>query len=417
MSVSSPGDVPAVPDKLRSALKPAQAAALAELEAGGLSELTRARYEEIGAVSRSQAAYDLADMVTLGILERVGTGRATRYRLPGTPSEQHAPRERGPKQSPERPRRPTRRGGRARKWTDARIRSELEAFCAANGHWPRASEFRRAGRSDLYLAASRYGGIDHWAAELGFRKRPSRQPRLRIPAILWQRAGEWALTGATMIAVIGLAALLIEFDRGPWRLISADPAEEGEPLARTEGRDGREAAQAERSAPREKSRAEGATKPAAARAASGPRAAFADVRLVARGGSCWLSVRRGSAGKTIYEGTLVAGRTLHVRGKRLWLRLGAPHNLVARVDGRRLDLPKRTSTVLISRRGLRVLRVASPAPPPPAEEPQVDFDTPVLASSTVTTNSSTGSGGGSPSPEPAPPPASPPSPDPKPRQP
>jgi hypothetical protein len=405
--------VPAVPDKLRSALKPAQAAALAELETGGLPELTRARYEEIGAVSRSQAAYDLADMVTLGILERVGTGRATRYRLPGTRIDGDAPSERVHKPAAETPARRTRTGGRRRKWTDERIRAELRAFCGANRHWPRASEFRRAGLSDLYLAASRYGGIDHWAAELGLRKRPSRRPRIRIPAIAWQRAGGWALTGATMMAVIGVAALLIEFDRGPWRLVSPGPAEEGEPVARTGGGDGREPAPAKQSAPREKSGAGGPVEPAAMRAGSKPRAVFADVRLAARGGSCWLSVRRGSAaGNTIYEGTLVAGRRLHVRGQRLWMRLGAPSNLVARLDGRRLDLPERTSTVLITRRGMRVLRVASFAPP---EEPEVVFDTPVLAS-TVTSSSSTGSGG-SPSPEPAPPPSSPPSPDPKPRQP
>jgi hypothetical protein len=406
--------VPAVPDKLRSALKPAQAAALAELETGGLSELTRARYEEIGAVSRSQAAYDLADMVTLGILERVGTGRATRYRLQGSRIEQDAPHRQPPKQIAERPRGGTRRGGRKRKWTDERIRSELEAFCAANGHWPRASEFRQAGRIDLYLAASRYGGIDHWAAELGLRERPTRRPRIRIPATLWQRTGGWALAGMTMAAVIGLAALLIELDRGPWRLVSAAPAEEGEPLARTGGQDGREAAPTERSAPHADSRADSPAKPAVGRAGSRPQAAFAELRLVARGGSCWLSVRRGSAaGQTVYEGTLVAGRELHLRGKRLWLRLGAPHNLVARLDERRLDLPERTSTVLITRRGLRVLREASPAPP---EEPEIDFEAPVLASSTVTTSSPTGSGG-SPSPEPAPSAAPPPSPDPKPRQP
>jgi hypothetical protein len=406
--------VPAVPDKLRSALKPAQAAALAELETGGLSELTRARYEEIGAVSRSQAAYDLADMVTLGILERVGTGRATRYRLQGSRIEQDAPHRQPPKQIAERPRGGTRRGGRKRKWTDDRIRSELEAFCAANGHWPRASEFRQAGRIDLYLAASRYGGIDYWAAELGLRERPTRRPRIRIPATLWQRTGGWALAGMTMAAVIGIAALLIEVDRGPWRLVSAGPAEEGEPLARTGGRDGREGPPAERSAPREQSMADSPAEPAAGRAGSGPQAAFADVRLVARGGSCWLSVRRGSAaGQTAYEGTLVSGRELRLRGKRLWLRLGAPHNLVARLDGRRLDLPERTSTVLITRRGLRVLREASPAPP---EEPEIDFEAPVLASSTVTTSSPTGSGG-SPSPEPAPSAAPPPSPDPKPRKP
>jgi hypothetical protein len=66
---------------LRPVLKPAQEHVLAELADGGTEEFTRSTYEEIAHVSRSQAAYDLADLVKLGLVDRLGAGRATRYRI------------------------------------------------------------------------------------------------------------------------------------------------------------------------------------------------------------------------------------------------------------------------------------------------------------------------------------------------
>ena len=132
-------------------LKPSQRLALESLARADAADLTRARYEELTGVSRSQAAYDLTELVEAGLLVRVGGGRATRYRLP------HAADS-----------------GR-RRWTDERIRSELASFCANRTTWPSAGEFKAAGRSDLYVAASRYGGIGFWAAELGF-PRVDRRP-------------------------------------------------------------------------------------------------------------------------------------------------------------------------------------------------------------------------------------------------
>jgi hypothetical protein len=117
--------------------------------------LTRARYEELSGVSRSQAAYDLAELVEHGILERVGSGRATRYRIvhATTPGK----------------------GGR-RRWTQERIRAALEDFCAGRDAWPSAAEFKGAGRFDLYVAASRYGGIRFWTTELGLTREPQPVP-------------------------------------------------------------------------------------------------------------------------------------------------------------------------------------------------------------------------------------------------
>jgi hypothetical protein len=141
-------------------LKPAQQRVLGVLKSEGASRLTRARYEELSGVSRSQAAYDLAELVEHGILERLGSGRATRYRIvhvsaPG-------------------------RSGR-RRWTPERIRAGLESFCDGRETWPSATEFKRAGHFDLYVAASRYGGIRFWTSELGLTREPKPVPPATAP--------------------------------------------------------------------------------------------------------------------------------------------------------------------------------------------------------------------------------------------
>jgi hypothetical protein len=162
-------------------LKPAQRRALDALANGDRSDLTRARYQELAGVSRSQAAYDLADLVEAGILVRVGAGRATSYRL--APAQQSSSR---------------------RRWTSDRIREELAAFCSGRTSWPSAGEFKRAGRSDLYVAASRYGGIGFWATELGL-SRPGAtvvdEPRRRA---LFRGRAKPALA-AVLLAVLGAA--------------------------------------------------------------------------------------------------------------------------------------------------------------------------------------------------------------------
>jgi DNA-binding transcriptional ArsR family regulator len=164
----------------RFQLKPAQQQVLDALPARGDSELTRAQYEELAGVSRSQAAYDLAELVEAGILHRVGNGRATRYRLDRA-----------------------REGGGQRRWTSERIRAELEAFCAGRATWPSAAEFKAADRGDLYVAASRYGGIGQWADELGFnRPRGSTSSTPERPSL----RGRIAWAGAGALAALGVAA-------------------------------------------------------------------------------------------------------------------------------------------------------------------------------------------------------------------
>jgi hypothetical protein len=60
---------------------------------------------------------------------------------------------------------------RPRHWTEERIRQELEQFCASRDVWPTEREFLEAGLGSLYRAASRSGGIPHWADWLGLERR------------------------------------------------------------------------------------------------------------------------------------------------------------------------------------------------------------------------------------------------------
>jgi hypothetical protein len=170
-------------------LKPTQQRAVAALTADPAAELTRGQYEELAGVSRSQAAYDLAELVEAGLLDRIGNGRATRYRL-------------------------AREGGTQRHWTNERIFAELEAFCADRETWPSAGDFKSAGRGDLYVAASRYGGIAHWTEALGFARATRNEKPVPQPSPLRTKL-KWA--GAGAVAALGLAAaagaIVVSLDR------------------------------------------------------------------------------------------------------------------------------------------------------------------------------------------------------------
>jgi hypothetical protein len=165
------------PVSAREELKPAQQRALAFLRARREAELTRGGYQELANVSRSQAAYDLAELVETGVLERIGRGRSTRYVLARHPNHTR------------------------RHWTSERIRAELAGFCNGRGRWPSAAEFKAAGHADLYVAASRYGGVAFWAAELGLARGARRWEKPSIArlklSLSWATIG--ALTGAIAV--------------------------------------------------------------------------------------------------------------------------------------------------------------------------------------------------------------------------
>jgi hypothetical protein len=165
-----------------SELKPAQRRALLALESERGIFLTRSEYERITGVGRSQAAYDLSELVSAGRLIRVGGGRSTRYVLPHEPSSQ-------------------------RHWTSDRIRRELEAFCQGRSAWPTASEFKTAGRGDLYVAASRYGGVAHWASELGLHRFGRLHAARTTRAPLRSRLA-WGFAGALAAGVLASVAVV-----------------------------------------------------------------------------------------------------------------------------------------------------------------------------------------------------------------
>jgi cytoskeletal protein RodZ len=79
--------------------------------------------------------------------------------------------------------------------------------------------------------------------------------------------------------------------------------------------------------------------------------------LVASRGSSWLWVRSGSAtGPTVYQGTLLQGKTLRVSlaGGPVWIRIGDPPNLDVHVGGRIVHgLPTQVGNVLLTRSGIR----------------------------------------------------------------
>jgi hypothetical protein len=194
----------------RNELKPAQRLALSALNDGETGELTREQYQQLAGVSRSQAAYDLAELVERGVVERVGGGRSTRYRLArrSQPSQRH--------------------------WTNERIRAALVELCAGRKTWPSAGDFKTAGHTDLYVAASRYGGIGFWASELGF-ERPGRaaQPQRRIQPM--RPRLRWAAAGAALAAVLFTAAGAVLYPRHgtPARNAAGRQAEQAAAAGRT----------------------------------------------------------------------------------------------------------------------------------------------------------------------------------------
>ena len=81
--------------------------------------------------------------------------------------------------------------------------------------------------------------------------------------------------------------------------------------------------------------------------------AVARIVLVARRGRCWLSVHLGSAtGRSVYERTLEQGRTARFVSTRLWIRIGAPWNLDATLNGKAAQLPASTGDVVLTAAGL-----------------------------------------------------------------
>jgi hypothetical protein len=82
--------------------------------------------------------------------------------------------------------------------------------------------------------------------------------------------------------------------------------------------------------------------------------------LAADKGDCWMQVRaRSASGELLYEGTLQQGQTQRfTKWKRLWIQLGAPVYLDARLNGKHAKLPTRPSIVVVTAKGVRVVSTA-----------------------------------------------------------
>ena len=110
--------------------------------------------------------------------------------------------------------------------------------------------------------------------------------------------------------------------------------------------------------PKASAQAKARAKPAKPRRTSPAPAARKLARLVvtAKRGDSWLVVHRGSPiGELEYEGTLLRGRTEAFEGRKLWVSLGAPENVVVKLNGRRAVLPRTTGPVdlAVTRKGLK----------------------------------------------------------------
>jgi uncharacterized protein DUF4115 len=94
---------------------------------------------------------------------------------------------------------------------------------------------------------------------------------------------------------------------------------------------------------------------------SKPKAAQRTARLVltAGRGSSWLEVHVAErTGKRLYRDTLARGRSVRFSGESLWLRIGRPASLKATLNGKALSLPPRTATIVVTRKGIRVIKLA-----------------------------------------------------------
>jgi uncharacterized protein DUF4115 len=76
--------------------------------------------------------------------------------------------------------------------------------------------------------------------------------------------------------------------------------------------------------------------------------------VAATRGDSWLVVRSGSgAGRVLYQGTLIQGKTLRLSSSRLWMRVGAGANLDVSINGKSATLGAGTFDAVLTPRGIR----------------------------------------------------------------
>jgi Helix-turn-helix domain/RodZ C-terminal domain len=93
------------------------------------------------------------------------------------------------------------------------------------------------------------------------------------------------------------------------------------------------------------------------------RPAVARLTLAAVRGPCWISVRLGSErGRLLFERTLEPGGTARFAARRLWIRLGAPWNLDATLNGTSVQLPAALGNVTVTPTRVAAIYASGPAP-------------------------------------------------------
>ncbi len=82
----------------------------------------------------------------------------------------------------------------------------------------------------------------------------------------------------------------------------------------------------------------------------------ARIVLLASRGRSWLAVHSGSrAGRAIFVRTLEPGQRVRFVSQRLWMRLGAPWNVDATLNGKVVHLPTSTANVVVTSKGITVV--------------------------------------------------------------
>jgi hypothetical protein len=85
-----------------------------------------------------------------------------------------------------------------------------------------------------------------------------------------------------------------------------------------------------------------------------PAAGQARLVIAATGGATWMEVSAGAQrSRLLYRGTLEQGQRKSFEGRRLWLALAEPENVVVRLNGNRVALPAGTTFAVTSSRIVR----------------------------------------------------------------
>ena len=72
------------------------------------------------------------------------------------------------------------------------------------------------------------------------------------------------------------------------------------------------------------------------------------VQIAATRGDCWVSAHEGSSrGPALVERVLHTGETVTLRGRKIWLELGAAGNVDVSVDGKARPIPTGTTNVVL----------------------------------------------------------------------